>query len=430
MAVLVPLSLAAASLVLATEGLTEPPSDPVTIVGGELAEYCQFPSVVSILEDDETPVMCTGSLIHPQVVMTAAHCIDPERPIVAVGFGDHGMDTGLPAFQVPTIECVGNPEFYSGNGADVGYCLLTFPVSAVPIVPLMAGCEVDQVVPGGEVIIVGYGADYGTYNEDTREVEASGVGPKRWTTQTIDFVDELFQEINLYGDDGSQSACFGDSGGPAMMQLADGTWRVLGTGGHLYDPGFLPPPMIPGNICGAGAAYGFSPFVNDWLELETGLDLTPCWDGYTFTGGDGCGNFPFEPHVGYGDWPTGCQGGPGGGGVAPPACAEPPPPPPPPPGTTDDGGSDDIGDDTGWPGETGVDPQPPPPGATSGPIPPDPLPPMGTGGSDESGDDAGAADEGFLDRGCACRTRSGSGGGGAAAGLLLLGLVARRRRRA
>ena len=419
------LPVAALSLALAADGpgLTEAPSDPVGIVGGTMAETCQFPAVVSILEDDATPVMCSGSLIHPQVVMTAAHCIDPARPIVGLGFGEHGMSTGTPEMVVPPIDCVGNPEFYSGNGADVGYCLLSFPVVGVPIVPLMAGCEVDQVVPGIEVFIVGYGADYGTFDEETGEVAASGVGPKRWTTQIVDDVDPWAEEINLRGTNGSQSACFGDSGGPVMMPLEDGSWRVMGTGGHLYDPGGLPPPMIPGNICGAGAAYGFAPFVIDWLEVETGLDLTPCWDGEAWTGGVGCGDFPMAPHEGIGSWGSGCAGGPLGGGVAP-ACAGDPPPPPP-PGTT---GGDESGDDDG-PSQT-TDLPPPPPSSTSStggtdPLPPDPLP-GGTGEDDSSGD-AAAIDDGMIDRGCACRSRPGSGGS-AAWLVLLLGLAARRRR--
>ncbi|MEX1363499.1 MAG: trypsin-like serine protease [Nannocystaceae bacterium] len=431
------LTFAALSLTLATggpalDGLVEP-VDPVAIVGGSPAELCQFPAVVSILEDDETPVMCTGSLIHPQVVMTAAHCINPERPVVGLGFGEHGQATGVPEFAVPPIECVGNPEYYSGTGADVGYCLLSFPVVGVPIVPLMAGCEVDQVVPGTEVVIVGYGADYGTYDETTGEISATGVGPKRWTTQTVDFIDAAFEEITMYGPNGSQSACFGDSGGPVMMQLDDGSWRVMGTGGHLYDPGGLPGPAIPGNICGTGVAYGFSPFVNDWLEQQTGLDLTPCWDGESFVGGPDCADFPLQPDVGAGTWAAGCVGGPVGGGMAP-ACAggpPPPPPPPPPPGTTDDGGSDDFGDssDGGWPGgTTGVDPEPPP-GGTGGssPIPPGPAP--GSTGEDDSSGGAPGLDGDMLGRGCSCRSVPSPRGLPAAAGLLLLGLVARRRRR-
>ncbi|MEM9460760.1 MAG: trypsin-like serine protease [Myxococcota bacterium] len=408
------------------------PSDPQSIVGGSLAEPCQWPSVVSILEDDETPVMCSGTLVHPQVVMTAAHCISDERPIVGLGFGEHGMDTGVPERVVAPIDCVGNPDYYFGNGADVGYCVLSELVHDVPIVPLMAGCEVEALVPGTEVFIIGYGADFGSYDPVADEVTATGVGPKRWTTQTVDFIDAQFQEINLVGDNGSQSACFGDSGGPAMVQMADGSWRVFGTGGHLYDPGNLPPPMIPDNICGAGAAYGFAPFVLDWLEQETGVDLTYCWDGDQWSPAPTCADFPLDPHMGAGTWATGCAGGSFGGGQ-PPACADVPPMP----GTTDGGSSssDDAGETTEGPAESSSGAPPPDPLDTSaGPVPPLPGGSGSTSDAPGSSGDAGEQDDdGLGGRGCSCRTSSDPAGAPALPWMVLmlagLGRARRRSRR-
>jgi len=375
------------------------PADPEAIVGGIEAESCQWPSTVSILEDDPTPVMCSGSLIHPQVVLTAAHCITFERPIVAVGFGEQGLPAGIPQRVVATSECVGNPLYYQGSGADIGYCLLTEAVDDVPIVPLMAGCETEELQPGSQVVIVGFGATWGSYDENG-ELETMGVGTKRWTTQTVDFIDPAFEEINLYGPSGSQSACFGDSGGPALVMLEDGTWRVLGTGSHLYDPGDLPPPLDPDNYCGAGAAYGFVPFGLDWLEMESGFDLTPCWDGNVWDPAPGCGSFPLDPDVA-GSWALDCTGGALGGGV-PPACAEPP---------SGSSSSDDDGADTwgvplddlggGWDGTTSAGPGS---WTTSGSEPPPPeTPPWSTDtqASDSSG--GAALDDGSLvERGCAC----------------------------
>jgi uncharacterized protein (TIGR03382 family) len=360
--------------------------------------------------------------------MTAAHCITAERPIVAVGFGEHGQVTGVPVRVVPTIECVGNPLYHDGMGADVGYCLLAEAVVGLPIVPLLAGCESDQVGPGTEVVIVGYGATYGTYDVDGN-LQTMGVGTKRWTTQTVDFVDSFFQEINLYDDSGSQSACFGDSGGPALVQLDDGTWRVIGTGSHLYDPGGLPPPQLPDNYCGAGAAYGYVPFALAWLESASGFDLTPCWDGDVWVGEPGCGDFPLEPNAGIGAWNGGCVGGALGGGQ-PPVCTDMP-------GETDGTSSGDDGSTWGS-GDPGDDPTGRPPtadgdgtGATGGPDPRPPGPPPWGTDTGESSDDAGLEDEPLADRGCACTTsRDGWPGPlGLAAFVGLVGLAALGRRR-
>jgi MYXO-CTERM domain-containing protein len=399
------------------------PTDPAAIVGGTEADPCQWPSAVSVLEDDETPVMCTGTLVHPQVVITAAHCIIPERPIVGLGFGEHGQTTGMPVRVVAPIECVGNPEYYEGFGADVAYCLLSESVDGLPIVPLMAGCEVDELPGGTEVFIVGFGATYGTYDEEGN-VEASGVGTKRWTTQTIDFIDGSYQEINMHGDTGSQSACFGDSGGPALVQLGDGSWRVFGTGSHLYDPGGLPPPMEPDNVCGTGVAYGFVPFVNTWLEQSTGLDLTPCWDGDLWAPGPGCGGFPLEPNVGFGTWAIGCVGGAGGGGEAP-ACAAVPPEET---GSDSGDGTTASPDDTGEPdGGTSTGPGVEPTTSVGGS---DPLPPGPSFEGTSSGDDSssGADQDALNDRGCACT--AGDDPRWLPLGLVVLVALGGRRRRA
>ncbi|MCA9709374.1 MAG: trypsin-like serine protease, partial [Myxococcales bacterium] len=365
-----------------------------------------------------------GTLVHPQVVMTAAHCVIPERPIVGLGFGEHGQTTGVPARVVEPIDCVGNPEYYAGSGADVAYCLLSEAVLDVPIVPLLAGCEVEQLTPGREVYIIGFGADFGSYDPGTDTVTATGVGPKRWTTQTVDFVDDFAEEINLLGSNGSQSACFGDSGGPGMVQLDDGSWRVFGTGGHLYDPGGLPPPMIPDNICGVGAAYGFAPFAIEWLEQETALDLTPCWNGDEWTPSPDCADFALAPEVGAGTWATGCSDGPIGGGD-PPECADYMPPPG---GSSSTGDTGDTGDTTGEPeSSTGVDSTGSPPPTSDGPMPPDPLPgDTGTGGATDT--DTAAADGGSGDEGCGCRADRSAPARGTAAPWLLLAVVALRRR--
>ncbi|MEM6293887.1 MAG: trypsin-like serine protease [Myxococcota bacterium] len=405
---------------------------PLPIVGGAEAGLCEFPSAVGILEDDETPVMCTGTLVHPNVVTLAAHCINPKRPIVGVAFGEQGQGDVGPARVAPVdfADCVGHPQYFQLGFPDIAVCTLAEPVEDVPIVPILAGCEVDLLEVGTEVTIVGFGSSYGQVIDG--EVEAEGVGPKRYTTQTIDDVELDEDEVHMVGPDGSQSACFGDSGGPALIELPDGTWRVFGAASRLYDPGGFPPPEEPGNFCGVGVTYGLLTTQLQWLQDESGYDLTPCHDDDgMYAPSEGCGAFPVSPQVGAGTWDEGCAGGPLGGGepVCEPAAGGSSTGPDLMGSSGDAPGSSGLsGEDTsasmGTGGSTGdLDPsggstRGEPSGTTVTPVPP------GEAGSSEDSSSGNAGADG-SETGCGCH----SDAPGAPWALLLLGPFAIRRRR-
>jgi trypsin len=405
---------------------------PLPIVGGTDAGTCQFPTVTSMLVFDGSAMICSGTLIHPQVVMTAAHCIIPESPIDAVGFGEHAPETGVPAAIIDVAFCQAHPDYETMGKHDVAFCMLSQPL-ALEITPVLDGCEAQALQPGLEIVIAGFGSTFAVVDDAGNITEIEGVGTKRYTTQTIHSLDDFAGAVNFASPNGSQSACFGDSGGPAFVRMSDGTWRVFGTGSQLFDPGGLPPPVEPGNACGVGASYGNASLVVDWLETSIGFDITPCHDAMgVFTGGPACGNFPTEIHHAIGDWMSGCVGGVLGGGLE--VCepfAGPFDPDPTGGDDTTTGGETTTTSDTGFevtgdPLDTGDPTLPPDPSTT---MPPPVF--TTTVGGDSTGDNgetssSGAnqgGDEGFADRGCGCNTRSDAGW------LALFGVIALRRRR-
>jgi pimeloyl-ACP methyl ester carboxylesterase/adenylate kinase family enzyme len=222
---------------------------------------------------------CSGALIHPEVVVYAGHC--------GTGFGDVRFgDDASSGYVVATTGCVRHP-MWSGAFSEWGYalCTLAAPVTDVAIVPPLMGCETDILVPGRPVVVVGWGWSS----------EGAGAGVKRQVPGELSSLMFGGTSIAIDGLMDGQGACPGDSGGPTYIQLDDLSWRQLGV--HHT----------------AGASCDFSDGVVDkrlylavdWIESETGHDVTPCHDADgTWNPGPLCDGLPLEPALGGGSWPT------------------------------------------------------------------------------------------------------------------------------
>ncbi len=258
-----------------SEYFTDAEDDGTAIYGGTTVAACGWPSTV------ELGGACTGTLVHPQVVIYAQHCGASYSKIY---FGENYQS---PAKAVTPSSCKVISNGGPGTGKDYAVCKLSTPVTGVPITPILMGCETSILKAGQAVTLVGFGnADNGPY------------GIKRQVTTTINGIDKN-NEISIGG--GGKDTCQGDSGGPAFVQLADGTWRVFGITSY-------------GGACGTGGKYSMMHLGMSWFEQTVGLDLTPCHnaDG-TWAPTAACGSFPKNPANSGGTWAGGCNVGPVGG---------------------------------------------------------------------------------------------------------------------
>ncbi len=212
---------------------TRPP-----IVGGSAAARCEWPSAVMLYDGS---FLCTGTLVHPRIVLYAAHCgVDFTR----VEFGER-LGEGYAAEVSRCRRAIATDEI---SPMDYAYCELARPVDGVPIAPVLYGCEADILTPGREVVIVGFG-----------EGESEDAGVKRAATTT--FGGTAGGMLVIGGDGVSPS--FGDSGGPAFVRLDDGTWRAFG-------------------IVSGGKGPGMTSYYVDmrnaaaWVEQQSGHDISPC----------------------------------------------------------------------------------------------------------------------------------------------------------
>ena len=266
-----------------------PSTDTPYIIGGDPVSTCAWPAAVFV---DMGTSLCTGSLVHPEVVITAGHCF--SEGIKRVGFGESA--NSISKF-VGVEECVAHPDWDGtlAKGVDFAYCKLSSPVNDVEIIPVLMGCELEYLQPGASVVGVGFGL-----------TSVGGSAGKKYAVETE------FQRFTgseaLVGLD-SKGFCNGDSGGPVYVNLpeedfgADAGWRVFGV--TSYGDETCPGPGV------FGVMSNFVEFVED----DSGIDITPCHDANgVWNPGANCKGAPQDPGAGSGSWPS-CSSGPTGGEI-------------------------------------------------------------------------------------------------------------------
>lgn len=160
---------------------------------------------------------CTGVLVHPRIVLTAAHCFIPKRPanVVALSIDDQA---DVPTGEVRSVRrMVVHPQYPNSGRHDIAVMVLRRNSGVTPVRPATA----NEMEDAEETTLVGFG------NDDVQSTR--GFGTKREVTVPItngpgsseDDEDELGFESSLEfvaGGDGYDS-CNGDSGGPAYIRV-------------------------------------------------------------------------------------------------------------------------------------------------------------------------------------------------------------------
>jgi secreted trypsin-like serine protease len=192
------------------------------ILGG--AVDTEHPEVMLLL--NQAGFLCTGTVIHVEqqraFLLTAAHCVTeedeegngagialpPEEFLVVPG-ADFAESTT--AFSVDAIHV--EPD-YDGTfaGDDIAVVRFFFGAEPAPsVIPPLLSND-DELGAGSDLLLVGYGQTE-TDPDNTR---------RRHVQRSIQDLDE---SLILYTQQDAKGACFGDSGGPALIDL-DGEPRV------------------------------------------------------------------------------------------------------------------------------------------------------------------------------------------------------------
>ncbi|MCA9710455.1 MAG: trypsin-like serine protease [Myxococcales bacterium] len=259
------------------------------VIGGEEVELCGWPNTVAVIGGGG---LCTGSLVHPQVVVYAAHCGEDNKQI------RFGEDANMGITRQVQF-CMVNPDYGGLNDQahDWAFCVLQEPITDLPFTPPAFGCELDALEAGLPVVIAGFG-------------DAGVEGPpgiKRWGMTQI--VSTLGNTANIGG--AGISTCQGDSGGSSFMAMADGSWRALS--------------MTSTGLIGCEGTTGVHALMHPavpWIEEHAGIDITPCHDlDGTWNPTPNCDGFFAGGATGHGAWGDWCSGTPSTGPAS--TCGEP-----------------------------------------------------------------------------------------------------------
>jgi len=238
------------------------------IVAGRSATLAEMYSTVAITDESGIPE-CSGTLVAPQVVVTAAHCVSAETipgdiqldlPASAFGVVEGARDVSRASpVQIHRLRSITrHPGFAPAelhvdglsDANDIAVMVLETEAIVLRPTPILPMAEVDVLVrPRDGLLISGYG-------ESNLDRSGSGL----LSLAETPYVGRTERELVAGGDD-EPDTCYGDSGGPAYV-LSGGVRYLLGVAsrGTTVD-----------SACGTGSIFTLASAYEQWLR-ESGLN--------------------------------------------------------------------------------------------------------------------------------------------------------------
>ena len=242
------------------------------VVGGHSAPSGEWPDVALVVAPT---ALCTGTLVAPDVVLTAGHCIGTHPFEVVIGTVDYAKPGGE---KIAVASATAYPDWQ--HAYDVGVLVLAHPATATPRA-IAGACAIrDELKTGSAVHLVGFGLTTASGTGDNTKLnEAQLAVTDASCTSDAACNPAIAPGGELAAGGGGTDSCFGDSGGPVYLGATKSAALVgvvsRGTG-------------TQGAPCGGGGIYVRADKVVSWIEQTTKRKVTrTTCAGKADDGGDG-----------------------------------------------------------------------------------------------------------------------------------------------
>jgi len=227
------------------------------VVGGTPVPAGKWPDVALVVAHD---ALCTGTLIAPDVVLTAGHCIgiDPVEVVLdTVDFGEPGGEA------IKVKSATAYPDWQ--HSFDVGVLVLDHAAREKPRAIAAACTAKEHVAVGDPVHIVGFGLTAASgKGMNTQLHEADLAITDATCAQDPACQPSIAPGGEIVAGGGGTDSCFGDSGGPLYVTAAGSPALIAVVSRGLAETG---------TPCGHGGVYVRADRVVSWIEKVTGRTI-------------------------------------------------------------------------------------------------------------------------------------------------------------